>query len=87
MSKSLKRSSDVLASDECDIDKLLKHGFLSWSAASRVELQWEVLQTTSFFLSDCDDAEQTSASLPSMFASQEECSWQVADTLIGGLEA
>lgn len=49
VSMSLKYSSDVLASDECDIDKLLKHGLLSLSAASRVGLQWEVFQTRLFF--------------------------------------
>lgn len=67
VSWSLKRSRDVLASDECGIDKLLKHGSLSWSAASRVELQWEVFQATSVSLSECDDSEKTFGFLTCMF--------------------
>lgn len=79
---SLKCSRDILASDECDIDKLLKHGLNSRSADSRAELQWEVFETASFSQSDYDDSKQTFGSSFYIFASQEKRLWQFVDTFI-----
>lgn len=84
---SLKCSRDILASDECDIDKLLKHGLNSQSADSKAELEWEVFETECLSQSGYDHSEQTFSSSLCILASQEKLSWQFVDTLIGDFEA